>query len=310
MSIYVQIATIEDNSITSTVESAYENAAYPEDLYIGIAATVSDAFFKEKIMPLIKYPNVSIKRFDPNIHRGLGKGRVNSRFAYDDQDYILQVDAHTLFEKNWDRFILKVLDKAIEETGNPKTLVTAYLGRYGNRGGKDTVLDNSTGYSLWPEKNVTNKVPLKGVKVTKIEDFPDDALSDKSRVFYPSNRVAGNFIFGNREWANYHGWSGEETFWEEEILPAISLLNNGFSLVFPNFPMPLTHKYYDEDPERQLMDEIFDRVDDINDLAISYIKKFVSENWEACEKYRDYAGYDLATNTVTYKVYVPDKYGF
>jgi hypothetical protein len=310
MSIYVQIATIEDDSITSTVMSAYETAKNPGDLYIGIAATVGQHFYDEKISPLRVLPNVSVKKFDPITDRGLGKGRVNSRFAYTDQDYILQIDAHTLFQNNWDRFIPVVLERAIRETGNKKTLITGYLGSYGENNGTPSVIDNWSGYSAWSERNVTDRVPLKNVSVARIKDIPDEVVFDRSGIFYPSNRVAGNFIFGNKSWAEYHGWSGEETFWEEEVLPAISLLDQGFSLVFPNMPLPLTHRYREEDPKRQVMDDMFQNINEINNLAISYIGRFVNENWDACEKYREYSGYSLATNTLTHNVYIPERYEF
>ena len=310
MSIYVQIATIEDFGITDTVISALNNASNPQDIHIGIAATVTDKFYNDIVVPLTELTSVKAKLFDPIKDRGLGRGRVNSRFAYDNEDFVLQIDAHTNFDSGWDTALVSTFNAAILETNNPKTLVTGYLGKFYFENGSPVVTDSYAGYSVWPHGNVTPQVNLKSVSVTKICDFPDSILGNKTKEFYPSNRVAGNFIFGNKEWAAFHGWSGEEVFWEEEITPAITLLDNGFSLVFPNIPLPLTHLYWGDDLTRQTMDDIFEDPNDIDLAANEYIAKFVRENAAACNKYKNYAGYDLATNSLTYKVFVPEKYGF
>lgn len=310
MSIYIQIATIEDYGIINTVFSAIEGASRPDDIVIGIAATVSDEFYDNVIAPLATMSNVRAERYDPATGRGLGKGRIHSRKFYDDQDYILQVDAHTLFEQGWDDFLASLHRDAIAETENNKTLVTGYLGKHTENDTGYVVIDPWPGYSIWSNNNVTDFVPLKWASVIKVQDFPDWVVPDKAARFFPSNRVAGNFILGNREWACLHGWSGEEVFWEEEILPAITLLSNGFSLVFPNCEMPITHRYWGDDLTRQVMDDIFEDPTEIDILAIQHIERFVRENESDCNRYRDYAGYDLATNTITYKVYVPSKYGF
>jgi hypothetical protein len=310
LSIYIQIATIEDYEITNTVISAFENADNPKNIFIGIAATVSNDFFDKIVAPLGLIDNVQVKKFNPKTDRGLGKGRVNSRFAYADQDYILQIDAHTLFQGGWDTYILRVFELALEETENNKTLVTTYLGKYKIEGGRHEVIDNWTGYSFWPDRDVAAGVSLRACAPKPIKEFPDWAIGDKRKRFYPSNIVAGNFTLGNKEWAKFHGWSGRETFWEEEILPAITLLDNGFSLVFPNLPMPITHRYWEEDLERQVMDNIFDSVDDIFSLTNQYLSEFIEGNVDACEKYRKYSGYEIATNTVDRNNVVPKRYGF
>jgi len=310
VSIYIQIATIEDSGITETVKSALSNADNPDDIYIGIAATVNSEFYRDVIFPLTEYNGVRAKKFDPIKDRGLGRGRINSRFAYNDEDFVLQVDAHTNFDSGWDTKLIFIFKSAISETNNSKTLITGYLGKFMFEDGIPKVTDSYAGYSVWPNGNVNAKVNLKSVAVTKISDFPEFILEDRVRMFYPSQRVAGNFIFGNREWAKFHGWSGEEVFWEEEITPAITLLNDGFSLVFPNIPLPLTHLYREDDLDRQTMDDMFEDKNDICHLANEHISRFVHQNKQACNKYTDYSGYDIATNTLTYKVFVPEKYGF
>lgn len=309
MSIYIQIATLEDTNIVDTVISAFVSATKPEDIHIGIAATVSEGFFNRTIVPLAGLRGVTARRYDPETDRGLGRGRVNSRFAYNGEDYLLQVDAHTYFQKGWDAYITKAYKAAIKETGNDKTLMTCYLGRYWKHGGVKEVLSPWSGYPVYSSDNVQPNVNLKGVAVISIADFPDGQVSNKKKKFYPANRACGNFTMGNLHWAGYQGWTGDEVFWEEETTPSISLLNNGFSLVFPNLPMPITHRYWGEDGIRQVMDDVFPDTSEIETLANAHIAKFIKENPEACAKYAEYSGYDLVTNSLNIDTVIPKAYG-
>jgi hypothetical protein len=309
MSIYIQIATLEDNSITPTIVSALATAEYPKDIHIGVAATVGDEFFYRTVAPLRRIGSVNVRQFDVRTERGLGRGRINSRFAYNDEDYILQVDAHMLFQRGWDTKIAQLFNLAKVVTNNQKTLLTSYLGKYYRVGGVVTTSPR-TGYAVWNTTPVTKNVPLRSNSVVRIADFPDGIVERKTDLFYPSNRVAGHFTFGNKHWAEFQGWTGEEIFWEEETTPAIRLLDKGFSLVYPNADMPITHRYWEDDRNRQVMDSIFDTVVDIEYAATKHIQKFGRENAEACAKYADYAGYDIVTDTLTYKTVVPQQYGF
>lgn len=306
MSIYIQVPTIEDYSIPSTVHSAVNSATNPSEVYFGVAATTSESFYHDVVQPLSDIDNVETKHFSIASGRGLGRSRVNSRFAYNDQDYIIQIDAHTLFQDGWDDFLIDLYEGARRETGSDKTLMAAYLGKYSIRDDVPIVIDPTPGYPVWGVNDVVQNVPMKGPAVVKISDFPDHILNDKGRTYYPLNRTTGNFIMGNREWGKYHGWTGKEIFWEEEVLPAINLLENGFSLVFPNVDLPLTHLYWEEDLKRQTMDQIYD--EDIMRLATEHIEEYVKENYDLVDKYTKFSGYDLKKNEVTLNVFIPNTY--
>ena len=43
-------------------------------------------------------------------------------------------------------------------------------------------------------------------------------------------------------------------------------------------------------------------------LANKNIKRFIVNNRDACELYKDYSGYDLENNELTYKVFIPKRY--
>ncbi len=313
VSIYINISTIEDESITDTVTSAMFWASNTEDVHVGIAATVGEEFYENFIEPFTDYSNIDAIRLDPDRYRGCGRGRVESRFAYNNEDYILQVDAHTHFQPRWDETLTMLLSSAIKVTGSPKTLLSAYLGKYKNVDYLPVVMGAWPGYSVWSTNDINSSVPMKGVAPHKMADFPKEILEDSQQLFYPAFRICGHFIFGNKEWADFDGWGwdGNEMFWDEEVLPAIRLLEGGFCLVHPNIELPLTHLYRPEDGKRQVMDDLFDNIDEVYALTRSGISKFINENPEACERYHRYSGYNLVTNELTYDTFsLPTTFGY
>jgi hypothetical protein len=118
-------------------------------------------------------------------------------------------------------------------------------------------------------------------------------------------------MIGNDYWAAYSGLPDDLVFWEEEVIQSVNLLNNGFSLVFPNVDMPMTHRYWGTDMSisRQGADKLYESNIDLTNRVNDNMRSFVKDNPEACAKYAEYCGYDLVTNSLSGKI-VPDTYGF
>jgi hypothetical protein len=215
-----------------------------------------------------------------------------------------------MFRDGWDSYILRAYQLATEETQNYKTILTGYLGKHHRVNGVLKEIDRWTGYPLYSIGNAAPNINLRGTAVIKISDFPHGQVDSKTKRFYPSNRVCGNFCMGDAEWAAYQGWTGDEVFWEEEVTPSINLLSEGFSLVFPNLPLPLTHRYWEDDKDRQTLDDTFDDPRDIATLTNNHIAEFVRESRFACDRYAEYSGYNIVTNDLQINTVVPKTYGF
>ena len=297
MSIYLSIASIEDPDIVDTVNWALSSADNPDDLEIGIAITASDKFY-DGVIKKIQNKNVKVKQFDPLLDRGIGKGRNNAKFAYDDQDYIIQVDSHTYFAKGWDSFSIKLFNKSVEETQNNKTLVTGYLPPYIKGSGKVDILNRWLCYSVYTDDD-RKGIPLKDWLVSSIIDFPDGIIEDKTKLFYPANKIGADYIVANKEWATDSGLPKEAIFWEEEVLQSINLIDLGFSLAFANVMPPLAHRHIGHETfKRQTSDELYDDTNQIQMAITKNIKNYIENNKNACIKYKNYCGYDLVSNTI------------
>lgn len=125
--IYISIAACKEEFLVQTIKSALENADSPDLLYFGIANTVIDEkdFLSDPIFNNSRINYVEIKHERP---LGTGIGRLMaSMMNHRDHEYLLQVDAHNIFEKGWDttlkkhyKDLLKICDKPIISACPPR----------------------------------------------------------------------------------------------------------------------------------------------------------------------------------------------
>ena len=312
MSIYISISTLEDTDIVDTVFSALNNASNIKNIHIGVAATVNDSFYKKFVLDLQKINNVNTKQYDPINDRGIGRGRNNARFAYDNQDYMLQIDSHTLFQPKWDSFITSLYDDCIKETKNNKTVMTGYLGPYYKNNGVIDYINGWPGYCFYTDKNITDTINIKNWSKKPIHELPENIVNHQYRQkkFLPANKIGADFMFGNKNWAEYSGLPMNMIFWEEEVVQSIMLLNSGFSLAYPNVELPLSHRYWNSTKlDRQTADELYDNTQIIDNLINNNINNFIKNNYIACKKYENYCGYDIVSNTVN-KRFIPNNFSY
>jgi hypothetical protein len=100
--IFISIASCKEEFLVQTIKSAIANAKNPELLYFGIANMVVDEidFLND---PIFDFPNINYVEIKHKEPLGTGFGRMASSLMIDrEHTYYLQVDAHTIFEKNWD----------------------------------------------------------------------------------------------------------------------------------------------------------------------------------------------------------------
>jgi hypothetical protein len=117
-SIFIQIAACEERFIELTVKSALHNAKNPENLYFGIFNNIIN---REHSLLDNDFIANNDKIFYTEIitptPMGVGFGRMNaSLLQFDFFDYSFQIDAHTLFTKNWDQKLINSFNKIKNES--------------------------------------------------------------------------------------------------------------------------------------------------------------------------------------------------
>lgn len=308
MSIYVAVATIGDNQFPLTIEDIFEKADNPQDIFVGAAHMVTEDIYLDHVDRCKKYLNVKHKRFDPAENVGVGKGRGNAYSFYNEEDYVLQIDSHTKFEKGWDTILINTLEEAKKEIGIQKVVLTSYLPRYIHRNGQDreTLGPAKALYSFLNDKKRPSRKTIwacDNISLLEMEFNPKFLQKGSNkRKFLPATKVCGGFIFGERDFAKNTCLPEECLFWPEEIIQSINLLHYEFAMVFPNINMPLRHLYAEdlEDGPANRVVQILEYYDlsgkDEDDFYLRWTND--PENQERIEKYARYANFHPVNGSI------------
>lgn len=309
LSIYVAITTLEDPDIVGTISTAIMNADQPNKIHIGLAAAVGDRFFN-KILPLVNLKQVTVRQYDKQMANGIGKARNLSRFAYSEEDYILQVDSHTYFRSGWDTILKDLYREALSQTKNHKTILTASLGRHEIVDGSAKIYDDEALYSVITNATWSPYVRINHWLLVPLSQFPKNLVRHDNIV--PANKINGNFVFSNSEFVGYSGLPDSAVYFDEEVIQSINLLEDGFALAHPNTRLPLTHRYKKdgEKPPRQDGKDLFWNDSRLHDcMMTANMFDFVLNNEEACKRYFSHSKWDVRSGVVK-PFYIPTDFSY
>jgi hypothetical protein len=115
------IPAYRDPMLRETLDSIFDNASYPNRVFVAIAAQ-----YDENVpMPNLEgLPNKNIRLLSihPENRPGVYRLRHILNKLYAGEDYYMSVDSHTFFEKDWDEGLIKKL----ESFEDKKTVLQAY----------------------------------------------------------------------------------------------------------------------------------------------------------------------------------------
>jgi hypothetical protein len=111
--IFVAIGAYNEPELELTISNCLKMAEFPERIHFGVAAHYHNMSF-----PNLGFENAKVIKIKYPGMLGLGFSRLAANSLYDNEDYYLQIDGHSLFERNWDTKLLnsyKVLEKEFEK---------------------------------------------------------------------------------------------------------------------------------------------------------------------------------------------------
>jgi glycosyltransferase involved in cell wall biosynthesis len=119
--IFVSVIAYNEPDINQTISNCLANAANPSRVSFGVWNHYSD-----EIVFVENFPKTKVVNLQYNTMLGVGVARLNALSLYDGEDYILQIDAHMLFDKDWD---VKLINRYLEIRDNfEKPVITCYVG--------------------------------------------------------------------------------------------------------------------------------------------------------------------------------------
>jgi len=131
--IFVSVASYRDFYCSRTLESIFQNAQNPQSIFVGLCIQ-NDEKDEDCILSnpkLTQYnTNVATIRLDHFEAKGPTWARYLCTTLFNHQDYFLQIDSHTLFEKNWDTTLINMVDDIKKNTQSKDVILSHYPPSY------------------------------------------------------------------------------------------------------------------------------------------------------------------------------------
>jgi len=225
MSIFISIASYRDPELVRTIRSAIDNAAYPKDLYFGIVLQEMEKFEPD----LSWVPNMKLIKMHPKDAKGAGFARAHAMTLYSGEDYYLQIDSHTMFEKNWDILCIEQLQKAQAIANNKKVILSYFPPPFHVQSNGSITIDKKSKTQLpYPTKQKP--------KLTKRNEWTAERLelSDKNgKNPELSTTILAGFVFTTGDIVNEVPYDPEISFFGEEICFAVRAWTRGWDIYSP-----------------------------------------------------------------------------
>jgi len=174
--IFVSIASYRDSQCKNTIKELFTKAKNPQNIILGICDQSKE---KEEACGIInKYKaNIRALKLDPEEARGPLYARALIMPLYHNEDYFLQIDSHTLCDKDWDVTLIDQIEE-LKVKGFKKPIITSYI--------KDTKdRFNKLNFQLCKTINTSGGYPAQFDSVAKVH----------GDVFKKSMFLAGGFTF-------------------------------------------------------------------------------------------------------------------
>lgn len=327
-SIFVSIPSIEDSELIPTIFNALNSAENPDRIFIGVgySSELNNIFTKKKLTEKFKdYPNVQFKFLNWKNNYGVSYGRLASYEFYENQDYFLQVDAHTMFDKKWDSTLIDLFKRSKNLIKEDKMVISGYPAHYHyNSSGQRLLVDNNwrlltvkfnggtyadrvfSDPKKAPEDHFSKLVP-------SWEDIdPQHLWEDYEREFLYAAKVSGGLIFGDQNFGNdyMNMYPYNYSFFEEEVLSSVELFNLGYKFVCPTSNVPIAHLYSAHINEYGGSRKFYQMSNPLAEKYKALYLEYISANYDKLRKYEEAMGVDLIQNKVVGAIKKPKNFEY
>jgi len=236
MKIFISIASYRDPLLATTVKEAYDNAYYKDSLVFGI---VDQSYGMETFDPNYFEFKKQIKyvRIEPHLARGACWARHLVQSLYNEEDFYFQIDSHTIFDKDWDKFFIEQYRHLEQYHANP--IISSYPYPF-------EIVDGDLNNLKKSPKSKDCMILTINKEITFSNDKERHASARggyvKKHEPCHSFFVAGGCLFGPGHLVERVPYDPHLYFTGEECSYALRLWTHGYNL-FHVGEMPVYHQY-------------------------------------------------------------------
>jgi glycosyltransferase involved in cell wall biosynthesis len=221
--IMLHLPGYRDPELVPTIKSALENAKYPERIHFGICRQYHPDDTFDNVDEYRNDPRFKIKDVLYTEAQGLPWARaIINEELLTDEDYILQLDSHHRFAKDWDETLIRMHNQ--REKQGYKPILAAYLPLY-------TPFNDPAGRTMepWQQHFVCfyphGTIFIRPGLLTGWQDMTEPPMS---------RFLSGHFCFARTEWAKEIKHDPDIYFSGEEINLTVRSFTAGYDMFHPH----------------------------------------------------------------------------
>lgn len=229
-SIFVSVASYRDEECSLTLDTLFNKAEFPERIFVGICEQNKEGIAKELCLSskVLKYrSNIRITKIDYKNAKGPTYARYYCSKLWRGEQYYLQIDSHTFFNKNWDSDLINMIEQI---KSNPNESLKPVLSVFPPT--KEQM--NIEGHPEMDNGKIHNDIPIIYCGWSNSSDVPKR-----------SNKpwAAAGFLFLESDFLHSVPFDPNlsHLFQLEEILFSARLWTNGWNFYTPNKKIAYHH---------------------------------------------------------------------
>ena len=241
MSIFISIASYQDPLLSSTIKSACKNASNEAELVFGICDQSSTPI---DISSFSGQAKIHYDHVEPILSKGPCWARHRLQSFYQNEDYFLQIDSHTQFEKDWDLALINQLNsiKGLSDDAYfSKPIITSYP-----RGFEVINLENEE-FKLDSIDDLVYSIAYRKDSMFMRDLFSRQIGPLKTDQPVHGYLLAAGCLFADGCFVKEVPYDPNYYFYGEEISMMLRAFTKGFS-IFHTPNIPIFH-LYNNDPE-------------------------------------------------------------
>ncbi|MBU0784447.1 MAG: hypothetical protein KJ798_07060 [Gammaproteobacteria bacterium] len=239
--IFVSVAAFCEPHLQPTVHQLYAKATYPQRIFVGLVDQ------SEELNPgwLTEFParkNINYVGLSPVDSRGVSWARAIAFSLYNEQDYLLQIDSHTLFDAGWDEALIQQMQQ-LKHT-HPRPLISTY----------------PPGFKFDAQGRAVADEPVKSSEIFRIDRDPGSTLAadravlqfrvirqqpeSSSTTHLPGFHIGACFLFTTGDFTQQVPYDPYLYFRGEEQSLSLRAHAKGYQVFHPRHNLiPLYHLY-------------------------------------------------------------------
>ena len=227
--IFVQIPSYRDPELQPTLEDLFATAEHPERLSVGLCLQIDPKTDHRCDFNIAQNDQIRCLRVSAPESRGVCWARNLIQTLWSGEEFTLQIDSHTRFERGWDRTMVEMLRKC----RSSKPILSTYPSQYDPsdiRHERDVRVIKPSYFDKW------------GTLLLDSMAIPaDNGLAEPIR----GALCGAGFLFGSSRVILEVPYDPYVYFFGEEISLSVRLWTHGWDVFHPH--LPLLYHYWERD---------------------------------------------------------------